>query len=50
MLSLSRARAPAPQGVLVDDDGTLLDLNATWGPADRAGAVSAPASPSSRGW
>ncbi len=35
MVSLSRARAPAPRGVLVDNDGTLLDFNATWIPADR---------------
>ena len=33
MLSLSRARAPAPQGVPFDNDGTLLDFNATWAPA-----------------
>ncbi len=63
MLSLSRARAPAPQCLLVDNDGTFLDVNATWVPAAVSepgwwpgGASrpsptgSSPASPRSRGW
>ena len=32
MLSLSKARVSAPQGVLVENDSSLLDFNATWIP------------------